>query len=174
MLSKEKMLYQVKLILDYLPEDEYELISDDTIDYIENNYEYDENITINPNIPLENQNIDDETFKYLEKIINEAERKKQKNEKNSETKVISNVNTESNSELVKLRKIIEGLKEENEKIPRVKELLKEYKEELQKANQKIEIIENNNRYLTEIINKIPRFIRKIFIKEDIKFLNEGK
>ena len=43
MLSKEKSLYQVKLILDYLPEEEYKLIPQDLIDYVEDNFEYDEN-----------------------------------------------------------------------------------------------------------------------------------
>lgn len=42
MLSKAKALYQVKLILDYLPEEEYKLIPKETIEYIENNFEYDE------------------------------------------------------------------------------------------------------------------------------------
>ena len=33
MLTKAKMLYQVKLILDYLPEEEYNLIPKETINY---------------------------------------------------------------------------------------------------------------------------------------------
>ena len=44
MLSKAKLLYQVKLILDYLPKEEYNLIPQETIYYIEDNFEYDENI----------------------------------------------------------------------------------------------------------------------------------
>ena len=40
MLTKAKSLYQVKLILDYLPEEEYDLIPQETIDYIEDNFEY--------------------------------------------------------------------------------------------------------------------------------------
>ena len=39
MLTNKKVLYQVKLILDCLPDNEYALIPKDTIDYIENNYE---------------------------------------------------------------------------------------------------------------------------------------
>ena len=35
MLSQAKVLYQVKLILDYLPEEEYKLIPQEMIDYIE-------------------------------------------------------------------------------------------------------------------------------------------
>lgn len=45
MLTKAKALYQVKLILDYLPEEEYRQIPQEMIDYIEENLEYDENIT---------------------------------------------------------------------------------------------------------------------------------
>lgn len=33
MLSKAKAIYQVKLILDYLPDEEYKLIPQETIDY---------------------------------------------------------------------------------------------------------------------------------------------
>ena len=57
MFTKAKSLYQVKLILECLPEEEYKLIPEETINYIEDNFEYDENIAIDPNIPLEKQNI---------------------------------------------------------------------------------------------------------------------
>ena len=69
MLSKAKAMYQVKLILDYLPDEEYKLIPQETIDYIEDNFEYDENFTINPSIPLENQKIDDKACELLDKIV---------------------------------------------------------------------------------------------------------
>ena len=81
MLSKSKALYQVKLILDYLPEEEYKLIPQETIDYIEDNFEYDENITINPDIPLERQKIDDKAYELLDKIINQAESYEKKTKK---------------------------------------------------------------------------------------------
>ena len=42
MISKAKALYQVKVILDYLPEDEYKLIPKEMLDYIEDNFEYEE------------------------------------------------------------------------------------------------------------------------------------
>lgn len=57
MLSQAKVLYQVKLILDYLPEEEYKLIPQEMIDYIEDNFEYDENFSIDPEIPLENKKL---------------------------------------------------------------------------------------------------------------------
>lgn len=179
MLTKAKMLYQVKLILDYLPEEEYNLIPEETINYIEDNFEYDENIKIDPNIPLENQNIDDESYKYLEKIIAEAE-KNQKVSKNKELEDYikdvkeSNKNFETNVENIRLKELVELLKKENEKIPKIKNLVEEYKNALEEKSKKIEELEKNNKYLRELINKIPKFIRKFFIKEDIKLLNEGK
>lgn len=179
MLTKAKMLYQVKLILDYLPEEEYNLIPKETINYIEDNFEYDENIKIDPNIPLENQNIDDSSYKYLEKIIAEAE-KNQKASKNKELEDYikdvkeSNKNFETNVENIRLKELVELLKKENGKIPKIKSLVEDYKNALEEKNKKIEELEKNNRYLRELINKIPKFIRKLFIKEKIKLLSDGK
>lgn len=179
MLTKEKMLYQVKLILDYLPEEEYNLISQETIDYIEDNFEYDENIKIDPNIPLENQKIDDKTYDYLEKIINEAEKNK-KSVKNEEldnyVKKVKEENEKFDTKVenIRLKELVEALKVENEKIPKIKELVEEYKIALDEKSKKIEGLEQNNKYLREVIDKIPKFIRKFFIKDDIKLLNGGK
>ena len=179
MLTKAKMLYQVKLILDYLPEEEYNLIPKETINYIEDNFEYDENIKIDSNIPLENQNIDDSSYKYLEKIIAEAE-KNQKVSKNKELEDYikdvkeSNKNFETNVENIRLKELVELLKKENGKIPKIKSLVEDYKNALEEKNKKIEELEKNNKYLIELFNRIPKFIRKFFIKEDIKLLNEGK
>ena len=176
MLTKAKMLYQVKLILDYLPKEEYNLIPKETINYIEENFEYDEKIQISPNIPLENQNIDDETYKYLEKIINEAEKNKKVSNNNESTDYIkeSNKNFETSAENIRLQKLVKLLKKENEKIPKAKKLVEEYKNALAEKNKEIEVLEKNNKYLRELINRIPKFIRKFFIKDDIKLLNEGK
>ena len=88
MLSKEKMLYQVKLILDYLPEEEYKLIPQETIDYIEDNFEYDENIVIDPSVPLENQKIDDKTYEFLDKMIKDIEKTKFSREQKQITEYI--------------------------------------------------------------------------------------
>ena len=178
MLTKAKMLYQVKLILDYLPEEEYNLIPKETINYIEDNFEYDENIKIDPNIPLENQNIDDSSYKYLEKIIAEAE-KNQKASKNKELEDYikdvkeSNKNFETNVENIRLKELVELLKKENGKIPKIKSLVEDYKNALEEKNKKIEELKKNNKYLIELFNRIPKFIRKFFIKDDIKLLNEG-
>ena len=64
-----------KYFLDYLPEEEYKLIPQDTIDYIEQNMEYDENIKISEDIPLEKQRIDDKTYEILEDIMKKIDSK---------------------------------------------------------------------------------------------------
>ena len=170
MLTNKKMLYQVKLILDCLPDNEYALIPKDTIDYIENNYEYDENIKIKPDIPLEEQNIDGQTYKMLEKIIKSVESKgKDVNQYISDVKE-QNKEFDAKVENVKLKNIIEMLKKENEKIPKAKELLQDYKDALKQKDSEIEKLKANNQELYEYIEKVPKFIRKIFIKENVKLL----
>lgn len=168
MLTNKKMLYQVKLILDCLPDNEYALIPKDTINYIENNYEYDENIKINPDIPLEEQNIDEQTYRMLEKIIKRVESKG--NDINQYIAEVKEQNKEFDArvENVKLKNIIEVLKKENEKIPKAKELLQDYKDALKQKDNEIEKLKMKNKELYEYIEKIPKFIRKIFIKENIK------
>ena len=178
MLTKAKALYQVKLILDYLPQEEYDLIPQETIDYIEDNFVYDENITINPGIPLEKQNIDDESYRLLGKIIAQVEKNQTKD--NNVNNHINNVE-ESNEtdyakeENIRLKSLVEILQKENAKIPKVKEIVQGYKDELEKKNEKIKMLENNNYYLQSQLNKIPKFIRKIFIKKDnVKLLESGR
>ena len=51
MLSKFNMLYQVKLVFESLLKDECDLIPQ--TDYMESNYKYEQNILIDPDIPLE-------------------------------------------------------------------------------------------------------------------------
>ena len=177
MLTKAKVLYQVKLILDYLPEEEYKLIPQDEIDYIENNFEYDENIVINPNIPLENQKIDDEAYEILERIIKKAETNKkfstQEVEKYVKTVKESNAKFDMEIENIRLKNIIETLEKENAKIPKAKQLVEEYKEILEQKDIEIDRLKRNNQELYEMLQKLPRFIRKIFIKDsNIKLLNE--
>lgn len=146
MISKAKALYQVKVILDYLPEDEYKLIPKEMLDYIEDNFEYDENITINPDIPLENQKIDDQTYKILDKIIKQTENSQNIAHNSEVNDYIANVK-ESNKEFdtgienMKLKNLVELLKKENEIIPKVKDLVQEYKDELENANKKIKALE---------------------------------
>ena len=62
------------------------------------------------------------------------------------------------------------LKKENEKIPKAKELLQDYKDALKQKDSEIEKLKLNNQELYEYIEKVPKFIRKIFIRENIKLL----
>lgn len=175
MLTKAKALYQVKLILDYLPKEEYELIPQETIEYIEDNFEYDENISIDPTIPLEKQKIDDKAYELLEKIVEQTKKTKEKTNDKEISKYLeqvkkSNENFNIQIENIKLKNIIETLEKENEKIPKAKQLVEEYKEILKQKDIEIENLKENNKYLYECNQKIPKFIRKFFIKEDIKLL----
>ena len=168
MLSKEKALYQVKLILDYLPEEEYKLIPTETIDYIEENFEYDENISINNNIPLENQNIDEKTFEILDKIVKKIELDKKENDNKKVKGYINEIKKSNESynvklENIRLKNIIETLEKENSKIPKAKKLLEDYQKLIGQKNNKISILINVNKGLNENINKIPKILRKIFI-----------
>ena len=170
MKSKEKALYQVKLILDYLPEEEYKLIPQETIDYIEDNFEYDENFMINPNIPLEQQKIDDKTYEILDQIINKAEQSQKANKKDELASYIEKVKKENQEfdikvENIKLKNIIETLKKENKKIPKAKSLLEEYKDALKQKDVEIEALKETNQDLYERINNLPKIIKKLFLKD---------
>lgn len=171
MLSKRKMLYQVKLILDYLPEEEYRLIPQDMINYIENNYEYDENIKINPNIPLEKQSIDDKTYEMLNKI----EKQTLNNTKDIDNYIekVKKENKEFNIKIenAKLKNKLEVLEKENERIPKAKALLEEYNSALKQKETEIKRLKEKNQKLNNYIKKIPKILRNIFTKEDdIKIL----
>jgi len=177
MLTEGKALYQVKLIIDYLPKEEYDLIPQEIISYIEENFEYDENIKVNPNIPLENQDIADKTYDILKKIVKGTEDNKKKIEEQEIQKKIeieekAKETYDAKMENIRLNNIIKALQEENKKIPKAKELLENYKDALEKKDIEIEQLKRNNQQLYMCIQKLPKFIRKFFIKgEEVKYLN---
>lgn len=180
MLSKAKALYQVKLILDYLPEEEYKLIPKETIDYIEDNFEYDEKFSIDPNIPLEKQKIDDKAYEILDKIVKATEVTKNENKLQDNAKIDayiqkvkeSNQNYNARIENVRLKNLVEMLKRENNKIPKAKDLLSNYKEALKQKENEIEKLKKNNQELYNCIQGLPKIIKKIFIKDlDTMLLN---
>lgn len=179
MLSKAKALYQVKVILDYLSEDEYKLIPKETIDYIEENFEYDENFSINPKIPLEKQKIDDKAYEMLDKIVKSAEITKKENKSiiNTEMNAYlqkvreSNKNYNTRIENVRLKNLVNMLKKENSKIPKARDLLSEYKDAIKEKDNEIEKLRRNNQDLYNCIQGLPKIIKKLFIKNnDIKLL----
>ena len=181
MLSKAKALYQVKLILDYLPEEEYSLIPKETIEYIENNFEYDENFLIDPKIPLEKQKIDDKAYEMLEKIIKATELTKEESKTYDSAKINtylkevkkSNENYNTKIENIRLKNLIEELKNENSKIPKAKDLISNYIDALKKKEDEIEELKKNNQDLYNYIQGLPKIIKKIFLKDfNIKLLNK--
>ena len=151
MISKAKALYQVKLILDYLPDEEYKLIPKETIEYIDNNFEYDENFSIDPKIPLEKQKIDGKAYEMLDKIVKATEATKRENRLQDSAKMNayiqevkeSNQNYNAKIENVRLKNLVETLKKENSKIPKAKDLLSDYKNALKQKEDEIEKLKKN-------------------------------
>ena len=180
MISKEKALYQVKLILDYLPEDEYRLIPEETIEYIENNFEYDENFSIYPKIPLEKQKIDDEAYEILDKIVKATETTKRENRLQDSEKINayiqevkeSNQNYNARIENIRLKNLVEMLRNDNSKISKAKDLLTDYKYALKQKEEELVKLKKNNKDLYNCIQGLPKIIKKLFIKDfNIKLLN---
>ena len=167
MMTKEKALYQVKLILEALPEEEYQLISKDTLEYIEKNYEYDENIKIDSNIPLESQNVDMLAYEILEPIVKEAEEKIAKKQA-----VEDKLKEKEFNENIRLNELNAVLEKEKVNISKAKELIVSYKKLLQEKQNEIDNLKEYNNSLEETVNRIPKFLRKIFLKKsDIKLIN---
>ena len=176
MIINSKSLYQVKLVLDYLPKEEYILIPKETINYINDNFEYDENFSINPKIPLEKQKIDKDAYDFLENIVKQIQSKNLKeylplkNEYSEVEEYINKVKQSNNNyntkiENIRLNNLVDFLKKENRKIPKAKELLEEYQEVLKQKEKEIEMLKRKNQDLYKYIKSIPIFIRKIFIKD---------
>ena len=160
-MTKEKALYQVKLIFDAMDENDYKRIPQETIDYVEQNMEYDENIKIDPDIPLEDQNIDDYACDFLEKMINDIERRER--EQGSTPNVAPASSTSNGMDVEALKELVEKLRVENGKIPQMKELLTKYKTELENKNTEIDNLKKRNEELFAEIEKVPKFFRKIFL-----------
>lgn len=78
-------------------------------------------------------------------------------------------------ENVKLAKLVENLKKENAKIPKMKYLATKYKNELSEKSKKVIELKKENQVLYSEFKKIPKFVRKIFIKvDDIRLVDERK
>lgn len=168
MLTNEQALYQTKLILDCLPKSEYNLIPKETIKHIKENMKIDKNITIDKNKELEKQNLDDKTIIFLNEILTQVDFVKELIENKKDEK------EELKTENIRLHELNEMLKKENTKIPQAKSLILEYKNLISLKEKELLEVKELNYDLNENINKIPKFIKKIFIKKgDIKYL-EGK
>ncbi len=80
-------------------------------------------------------------------------------------------------ENIRLQSIIDSLKVENQKVGKAKELVMDYKElvdkkekEIIKLKEEVTKLQTDNAELYGQIQKFPKIIRKIFIKDDIKML----
>lgn len=147
-MTKGKTIYQVKLILEHLPEEEYKLIPKHVIEYINENAEYDESIKIDPSIPLEKQEIFETSYKMLDTIIKEVEAKPKKD--NNRIKV------------------------ENSKNMQNENLIQDYVRKLKEKDSEIEELKKKNQQLYDYLKKIPKIIRFIFIKDENKKLLNDK
>lgn len=159
-MTKNKALYEVYLIINELPEEEYNMIPQDEIDYIKENMEEIEGYIFDPTVELEKQKISEEAYDYLEKLLNKIDNASEKEEETSQ------------DELSYLRELVEKLKSENEVIPKSQELIRKYEETIDKKNKEIEDLKIQNESLTAQINKLPKLVKKLFIKDERKMLNE--
>ena len=163
-MTKEESLYQVKLILDCLSDEEYFKIPMDVITYIEQNMKYSGEISINPDIPLEKQNIDEKTYDFLEKIIKEI------NIHETNNSIKKDENSFKDLEKNELIEILNKYIEENKKIHRAKELIKEYTLAIEEKNKQIENLKSVNQELYTSIKKCPKLIRRLFFKNFSDYL----
>ncbi len=85
----------------------------------------------------------------------------------------SNKNYNARVNNIRLKKLVQTLKNENSKIPKAKELISEYKEVLKQKDKEIENLKKNNQDLYNGIQRLPKIIRKIFLKDlELKLLSK--
>ena len=178
-MTKEKAMYQTWLIVQGLSKAERELIPPELMAEIEDNMEVDESITINFDIPLEKQKLDSKTWNMLDRIVKATQKASRKKEeiKPRVSKIEKSADFENvNEELQRLKlENIRIAEEMNRFKDDSKDLATQYRDALEKYMLENEKIKNDYNELVEKLNKIPKFIRKIFIKEDnTKLLTEGK
>ena len=128
MLSKPQYLYQTKLIIDCFPKEDYESIPKETLKYIEDNMQVDSNIVINPDISLEEQDIDPQTWQLLQKIADDVSDREFYEEYKKDVDEYINIINEQNDgfkariDNINLSKDCLKLQKENLKLPKAKEL----------------------------------------------------
>ncbi len=179
MLSKPQYLYQAKLIIDCFPEEDYNSIPKKTLKYIEDNMQEDPNIKINPEIPLEEQDVDPQTWDFLKQIADEVSDnqfyEEYKYEIDDYIKSIyeQNKGNEARIENINLNKDINNLENENKKLPQAKELIYGYQKLITQKDAEIKQLKQECDSLTDSLNKIPKFIKRLFLKNrKVKALNE--
>lgn len=160
MLTKAKAMYQVWLVIEGLSEKEKKLIPKELIDEIKNTMEIDESISIDFSIPLEKQINDEKVWKTLDNIIKKVEANKR-----NEANVVINSNIDTNT----LTDELQNFKRES------KELVLQYKKAYEDCKEKYEELKIKYDSLENSVNSIPKWVRKLFIKETkVKVLLSGK
>ena len=160
-MTKNKALYEVYLIINELPEEEYNLIPQEQIDYIKENMEVIEDYAFDPTEDLGKQNVSVEAYEYLEKIL-----------KNIEVATEDSQDEEVQDEVGYLRDLVERLKKENEVIPASQKLIKKYEEVVAVKQKEIDDLKIQNETLKTQIDKLPKLVKKLFIKDEVKLLNK--
>lgn len=167
-MTKEESLYQAKLILECLEFEEYRKIPDETWNYIEDNMEYNPDIVIDPDKPLEDQDIDKQTMDFLEKVLKQIEEFKEEPDK-EENQVATDLSSYDKDELLQL---VEKYKKDSDKISKAKDLVLGYEDALKQKTSEVENLKKTNSDLLGQINKCPKIIKKLFFKDfEKKLLN---
>lgn len=193
-MTKSKAYYQAFLVLSCLSKEEYSLIPEELLDEIKTKMEVDEDIKIDSNIPIEKQKIDDKAYDILDRVIKSIEKKygkdaiyePQKYAKDEKNAPKSEKMPQKSAEItqkdpkldnLELKNITNALEEEKEKVEKAKNLIIDYKEVIEQKDarirelkEEIESLKEDNVALNSMIQKVPGFLRKIFIKDDIKML----
>lgn len=180
MLSKPQYLYQAKLIIDCFPKEDYDSIPKETLKYIEDNMQIDSNIVINPELSLEEQDIDPQTWQFLQNIAdNVSDNEFYEEYKREIDEYINNANEHNEGfkariDNINLNKDISKLQKENQKIPKAKELIYGYQQVISNKDEKIKQLEQECNSLKEMLNRIPKFIKMLFLRnKKVKLLKEN-
>lgn len=179
MLSKPQYLYQAKLIIDCFPKKDYDSIPKETLKYIEDNMKVDSNIVINPEISLEEQDIDPQTWEFLQKIADDVSDREFYEEYKKDIAQYLNLANEQNEgykarvDNINLNKDVSKLQKENQKLPKAKELIYGYQQVIANKDEKIKELEQECNSLKEMLNRIPKFIRMLFLRnKKVKLLEK--
>lgn len=179
MLSKSQYLYQAKLIIDCFPKEDYDSIPKETLKYIEDNMNVDSSIVINPEISLEEQGIDPQTWKFLQKIADDVSNRNFYEEYKKEIVEYLNIANEQNEgykarvDNINLNKDVSKLQKENQKLPKAKELIYGYQKVISNKDEEIKKLEQECSSLKEMLNRIPKIIKMLFLRnKKVKLLEE--
>lgn len=163
-MTKEESLYQAKLILEQLDFEEYRKIPDEIWNYIEDNMQYSENISIDPNKPLDEQNIDTNTIKFLEKVYEQIEKNKDIFPKSNVDNEIQQQDIAKYSE-EELTKIVKMYEKQKENIQVVKKVMRDYETALKQKSVEIENLAAANNEMIQTINKCPKLVKVLFFRK---------